>query len=61
MAGPPTIELPGAFTSDVRTGSTPPGGVSRTNVQHALAAADSRRGFPHFSTPVWIAIAACWF
>ena len=55
MAGPPTIELPGAFTSDVRTGSTPPGGVGRTNVEHALAAAQSRR---RFSTPVWIAIAA---
>lgn len=57
MAGPPTIELPGAFTSDVRTGSTPPGGVGRTNVEHALAAAQSRRRFPRFSTPVWIAIA----
>jgi tetratricopeptide (TPR) repeat protein len=58
MAGPPTIELPGAFTSDVRTGDTPATGVGRTNVQHALAAAESRRGFPQFSAPVWIAIAA---
>ena len=57
MAGPPTIELPGAFTSDMPTGSTPAGGgVGRSNVEHALAAAQSRSRFPRLSTPVWIGI-----
>ncbi|HTD84197.1 MAG TPA: tetratricopeptide repeat protein [Gemmatimonadaceae bacterium] len=61
MAGPPTIELPGAFMSEgTAAGKTPqgPGGVGRGQVEHALAAAESRRGFPWLSTPVWIAIAA---
>ena len=61
MAGPPTIELPGAFMSDAGgTGKTPPstGGVGRSHVEHALAAAESRRRLPQFSTPVWIAIGA---
>lgn len=56
MAGPPTIELPGAFMSEgPGTGKTPSaGGVGRGQVEHALAAAESRR---RLSLPVWIAIA----
>ena len=60
MAGPPTIELPGAFMSEGAVpGKTPPGppGVGRGQVEHALAAAEKRR-WPSLSTPVWIAIAA---
>ena len=60
MAGPPTIELPGAFMSSAgESGKTPPGpgGVGRGQVEHALAAAEKRR-WPSLSTPVWIAIAA---
>jgi tetratricopeptide (TPR) repeat protein len=60
MAGPPTIELPGAFMSEgPGTGKTPPsaGGVGRGQVEHALAAAQSRRRFPSLSLPAWIAIA----
>ena len=60
MAGPPTIELPGAFMSEgAPAGKTPPGppGVGRGQVEQALAAAERRR-WPSFSTPVWIAIAA---
>ena len=43
------------------TGKTPPtttGGVGRSHVEHALAAAQSRRRLPQLSTPVWIAVAA---
>jgi len=61
MAGPPTIELPGAFMSEgPTTGKTPPatGGVGRGQVEHALAAAESRSVFQRVSTPVWIAIGA---
>jgi len=61
MAGPPTIELPGAFMSEgPGTGKTPPtsGGVGRGQVEHALAAAQSRSVFQRVSTPVWIAIGA---
>ena len=57
MAGPPTIELPGAFMSEgPSSGKTPPsaGGVGRGQVEHALAAAQSRR---RISLPVWIGIA----
>ena len=59
MAGPPTIEMPGAFMSEGRSMSadkTPPGagGVGRGQVEHALAAAQSRS---RFSLPVWIGIA----
>ena len=60
MAGPPTIELPGAFMSEgPSTGKTPPatGGVGRGQVEHALAAAESRSVFQRISAPVWIAIA----
>jgi tetratricopeptide (TPR) repeat protein len=56
-AGPPTIEQPppGSFF-------TPPGGgvpvggagVGRSNVEHALAAAESRGRFPRISLPVLI-------
>ena len=59
MAGPPTIEMPGAFmtegTTTTITGNTPQG-VGRSHVEHALAAAEKRRWL-NFSTPVWIAIA----
>jgi tetratricopeptide (TPR) repeat protein len=58
MAGPPTIELPGAFMSEgVTAGKTPagPSGVGRGQVEHALAAAEKRR-WPSLSPPVWIAI-----
>jgi tetratricopeptide (TPR) repeat protein len=61
MAGPPTIELPGAFMSEgPAAGKTPqgPGGVGRGQVEHALAAAERRSWLPSLSTPVWIAIAA---
>jgi tetratricopeptide (TPR) repeat protein len=63
MAGPPTIEMPGAFMSEGRSVSadkTPPGpgGVGRGQVEHALAVAQSRRRFPSLSWPVWAAIAA---
>jgi hypothetical protein len=70
MAGPPTIELPGSFASaeaaagggstggSASRGPGLSGGVGRTMVQNALAAADSGgRGFPWFSLPVWIGIA----
>src|SRR3954465_10327839 len=60
MAGPPTIEMPGAFMSEgPNIGKTPPnaGGVGRGQVEHALAAAQSRRRLPNFSLPVWIGIA----
>jgi cytochrome c-type biogenesis protein CcmH/NrfG len=50
--------MPGAFTADDATGNTPAGGgIGRTNVQHALAAAESKSRFPRLSMPVWIAIA----
>ncbi|HJP59546.1 MAG TPA: tetratricopeptide repeat protein [Gemmatimonadaceae bacterium] len=60
MAGPPTIELPGAFMSEgPNTGKTPPsaGGVGRGQVEHALEVAQRRRRFPSLSLPVWVAIA----
>jgi tetratricopeptide (TPR) repeat protein len=70
MAGPPTIELPGSFASaeaaagggstggaSTRAGGIS-GGVGRTMVQNALAAADSGgRRWPRLSMPVWIGIA----
>ena len=60
MAGPPTIELPGAFMSEGAAGAKSPpsgGGVGRGQVEHALAAAEKRR-WPSLSTPAWIVIAA---
>jgi Tetratricopeptide repeat len=69
MAGPPTIEMPGSFASTEAAAAGPSasggaskapglsGGVGRTMVQNALAAADSGgRGFPWLSLPVWIGI-----
>jgi tetratricopeptide (TPR) repeat protein len=61
-SGPPTIEQPppGSIPPG-GTGpgtSAAPGGVGRTAVQHALAAAETRRRWPKFSTPIWIGIAA---
>jgi cytochrome c-type biogenesis protein CcmH/NrfG len=60
MAGPPTIEMPGAFMSEgtttTITGNTPAGGVGRSHVEHALAAAE-KRSWLNFSPPVWIGIA----
>ena len=60
MAGPPTIELPGAFMSEGPSGAkTPPsaGGVGRGQVEHALEVAQRRSRFPSLSLPAWIAIA----
>ncbi|MFL5594817.1 MAG: tetratricopeptide repeat protein [Gemmatimonadaceae bacterium] len=60
MAGPPTIEMPRSFTSEgPPTGGTPPGagGVGRTQVEHAIAAAERRR-WPTLSGPIWAGIAA---
>jgi hypothetical protein len=69
MAGPPTIEMPGSFASAeaaaaggsaVGSGGKSPGisgGVGRTMVQNAIAAADSGgRGFPWLSLQAWIGI-----
>ena len=60
MAGPPTIELPGAFMSEGTTSSKTPagtGGVGRGQVAHALEVAERRRRFPSLSLPIWLAIA----
>ncbi len=61
-SGPPTIEQPppGSIPPGGAgaTTSAAPGGVGRTAVQHALAAAETRRGWPWLSTPIWIGIAA---
>ena len=60
MAGPPTIEMPGAFMSEgPSTGKTPPsaGGVGRGQVEHALEVAQRRRRFPSLSLPAWIGVA----
>jgi tetratricopeptide (TPR) repeat protein len=60
-AGPPTIEQPppGSFTTPPGGGSSQfgGGGVGRGNVEHALAAAESRRRFPKLSLPVLIGAA----
>jgi tetratricopeptide (TPR) repeat protein len=59
-AGPPTIEMPGSFASEGAAGiagTAAGGGIGRTAVQRAVAAADSGgRRFPKLSTPVWIGI-----
>jgi tetratricopeptide (TPR) repeat protein len=58
-SGPPTIEQPppGSFTpaggGSVGSGSTG-GGVGRSHVEHALAAAEARRRWPRMSMPVMI-------
>lgn len=60
-AGPPTIEMPGSFASEgaaAIAASAGGGGIGRTAVQRAVAAADSGgRRFPRLSMPVWIGIA----
>ena len=56
--GPPTVELPppGSFATPPSGGSQFGGGVGRSNVEHALAAAQSRRRFPKLSLPVLIGV-----
>jgi len=56
MSGPPTIEQPppGSFTPPGGGGRTGGGGMGRGNVEHALAAAESRRRWPKVSMPVLI-------
>jgi tetratricopeptide (TPR) repeat protein len=57
-AGPPTIELPpaGTFTPPTGTTAAPAGGggIGRANVEHALAAAESGRGWRRM--PVWLVV-----
>ena len=53
--GPPTIEQPPPGSFFTPPGGTSPGGgggVGRGNVEHALAAAESRRRFPKISLPI---------
>jgi tetratricopeptide (TPR) repeat protein len=54
--GPPTVELPppGSYTPAGGTSHSGGGGVGRSNVEHALAAAQSRSRFPKLSLPVLI-------
>ena len=56
--GPPTVELPppGSFATPAGGSSAPygAGGVGRSNVEHALAAAESRGRLPRMSLPVLI-------
>jgi tetratricopeptide (TPR) repeat protein len=55
--GPPTVELPppASFTTPASGGSQfGGGGVGRSNVEHALAAAESRGRWPKISLPVLI-------
>lgn len=69
MSGPPTIEQPppGSFTPAGGSGPVT-GGVGRSTVEHALAAAESRSRMPKLSVPVLIGaavvlvfIAGIWF
>jgi tetratricopeptide (TPR) repeat protein len=68
MSGPPTIEQPppGSFTPAGGSGAVG-GGLGRSNVEHALAAAQSRSRMPKLSLPVLIGaavvllIAGIWF
>lgn len=55
-SGPPTIEQPppGSFTPPGGGAPIGAGGMGRSNVQHALAAAESRRGWPKVSLPVLV-------
>ena len=57
MSGPPTIEQPppGSYTPAGGSGSG--GGLGRSNVEHALAAAQSRSRMPKLSLPVLIGAA----
>jgi len=55
--GPPTIEQPppgSFFTPPGGTSTGGTGGVGRSNVEHALAAAQSRSRFPKISLPILI-------
>jgi tetratricopeptide (TPR) repeat protein len=56
FSGPPTIEQPPPATITPGAPTVGAGGVGRTNVEHALAAAEMRR-WPTLSMPVWIGIA----
>jgi tetratricopeptide (TPR) repeat protein len=58
MSGPPTIEQPppGSFTPAGGSGPVG-GGVGRSNVEHALAAAQSRSRMPKLSLPVLVGAA----
>lgn len=58
MSGPPTIEQPppGSFTPAGGSGAVS-GGVGRSHVEHALAAAQSRSRWPRISMPVLIGAA----
>jgi tetratricopeptide (TPR) repeat protein len=69
MSGPPTIEQPppGSFTPPAGSG-TVGGGLGRSNVEHALAAAQSRSRMPKLSLPALIGaavllliVAGIWF
>ena len=55
MSGPPTIEQPppGSFTPPSGSG-TVGAGLGRSNVEHALAAAQSRSRMPKLSLPILI-------
>jgi tetratricopeptide (TPR) repeat protein len=59
MSGPPTIEQPppGSFTPAGGSGPVSGGGLGRSNVEHALAAAQSRSRMPKLSLPVLIGAA----
>jgi len=58
MSGPPTIEQPppGSFTPAGGSGAVG-GGVGRSHVEHALAAAQSRSRWPRVSMPVLVGAA----
>ena len=58
MSGPPTIEQPppGSFTP-AGGGGAVGGGLGRSNVEHALAAAQGRSRMPRLSLPVLIGAA----
>ena len=58
MSGPPTIEQPppGSFTPAGGSGAVS-GGVGRSHVEHALAAAQSRSRWPKVSMPVLVGAA----
>ncbi len=59
MSGPPTIEQPppGSFTPPGGSAHSGGGGMGRSNVEHALAAAESRRRWPKVSMPVLVGAA----
>ncbi|HEY8851577.1 MAG TPA: tetratricopeptide repeat protein [Gemmatimonadaceae bacterium] len=70
MSGPPTIEQPppGSFTPAGGSGPVGSGGLGRSNVEHALAAAQSRSRMPKLSLPgligaavVLVFIVGIWF